>query len=288
VGSEGDLCEWTFLGNLYQVADIIKKIQDANQGGCNTDIYYDFDYGVHFWSDCECGQIKPFMFEGVTTETYKFNSSAKLFYADFPTASPYVTSVGATVFKSDDGKTVKAEHACSIVDGGIITTGGGFSDTDARPSWQAAAVDSWDQNAPAAAKPPSNQYNVKSRGYPDVSLNGHNYAIYSTSTKSNANAVAIGHVDGTSASSPALAGLISLINGARLDAGKSAVGFVNPLLYSMYAAQPQNFHDITFGDNKCTRNFCMEYGYNATQGWDPVGGLGSIDYTALKTYAMAQ
>ena len=28
----------------------------------------------------------------------------------------------------------------SIADGAIITTGGGFSDTDPRPSWQASAV----------------------------------------------------------------------------------------------------------------------------------------------------
>ena len=51
---------------------------------------------------------------------------------------------------------------------------------------------------------------------------------------------------------------------------------------------PAAFKDVDYGDNKCTRNFCMLYGYNATKGWDPVAGLGSINYEAMKIYVLAQ
>jgi hypothetical protein len=32
----------------------------------------------------------------------------------------------------------------------------------------------------------------------------------------------------------------------------------------------------------------MLYGFNATQGWDPVAGLGSINYEVMKTYVLSQ
>ena len=38
-------------------------------------------------------------------------------------------------------------------------------------------------------------------------------------------------VGGTSASTPAFAGLVSLINDARLSAGGKAMGFLNPWIY---------------------------------------------------------
>jgi len=50
-----------------------------------------------------------------------------MLFADFPTDSPYVTSVGATKFTSTDGKTVATEISASVDTGSIITTGGGFS-----------------------------------------------------------------------------------------------------------------------------------------------------------------
>ena len=42
--------------------------------------------------------------------------------------------------------------------------------------------------------------------------------------------------DGTSASTPVFAGMLSLINSRRLAAGKSSVGFANPALYALAAA----------------------------------------------------
>ena len=60
---------------------------------------------------------------------------------------------------------VDAEHAASIIDGAIITTGGGFSAVAPQPAWQKDAVGAWDTGAPSAAKPPKSMYVLGERSY---------------------------------------------------------------------------------------------------------------------------
>ena len=52
-------------------------------------------------------------------------------------------------------------------------------------------------------------------------------------------------VGGTSASSPSFAAMVSLLNEARLQAGKPQMGFLNPFLY----ANPDAFFDVVKGTN---------------------------------------
>jgi tripeptidyl-peptidase I len=63
-------------------------------------------------------------------------------------------------------------------------------------------------------------------------------------------------VDGTSASAPAFAGMLALLNDARFNVGKGPLGPVNPALYDMYAKYGYGnnacFHDITVGNNTGT------------------------------------
>ena len=54
----------------------------------------------------------------------------------------------------------------------------------------------------------------------------------------------LGSVGGTSASTPAFAGMISLINEALLQQGGKPLGFLNPFLYQNEA---KGFTDITVG-----------------------------------------
>jgi hypothetical protein len=54
-------------------------------------------------------------------------------------------------------------------------------------------------------------------------------------------------VDVTSASSPAFAGLVTLLNDNLLNTGRKPLGFLNPLLYSMVEDDPTTFNDITAG-----------------------------------------
>lgn len=108
---------------------------------------------------------------------------------------------------------------------------------------------------------------------PDVSLNGHNYQIVSGGS--------VEAVDGTSCSTPALAGMIALINDRLLNAGKTPMGFLNPTLYSLYSSTPAAFNDITRGNNECTEGICCTQGYSAVAGWDPATGLGTVNLEAL-------
>ena len=98
-----------------------------------------------------------------------------------------------------------------------------------------------------------------------------------------------------------MAGFITLMNSARIAAGKPLLGFVNPLLYSYNisvnsANYASNFYDITSGINSCFGTsatvggqlLCcvnannQKYGFSAVTGWDPVTGLGTINFKKLK------
>jgi len=89
-------------------------------------------------------------------------------------------------------------------------------------------------------------------------------------------------VDGTSASSPSLAGLISLIVDRRLKWDKKPLGLLNPLLYSLANKYPAVFYDITKGSTNCNESpTCCQYGFVAEKQWDPASGLGSINHIML-------
>jgi hypothetical protein len=156
--------------------------------------------------------------------------------------------------------------------GQSFTSGGGFSTYYRQPEWQTAAVDAHFLAEAAAGRTPVDGYYRNNRGYPDLTFAGYNYAVV------------IGgnfyKVSGTSASAPAVAGLLSNINAARMAIGKGSVGFINPALYANYTSFT---NDITSGDNHCAaNNICCNEGFYATTGWDPVSGLGSINYGKMQ------
>jgi tripeptidyl-peptidase-1 len=82
-------------------------------------------------------------------------------------------------------------------------------------------------------------------------------------------------VAGTSAAPPVIGAIITLINDARLAAGKSLVGFINPATYSN--AFRGAFKDIVDGINPG----CGTDGFESVEGWDPVSGLGTPDFEKL-------
>lgn len=193
----------------------------------------------------------------------------------FPASSPYVVAVGGTMGPEDG----KPEVACQGDTGGIITTGGGFSTLYPTPTWQTAFTTQYWQTVQqqAAAIPPFPVpvpgYTASGRGIPDISLLAHNYII---AVAGNFTAVS-----GTSASSPVFAGMLGLINSARHDRGLNPVGWVLPALY---AFANEYVRDITEGHNRCTADglVCCAQGFYATTGWDPVTGLGSLNFTAFQ------
>jgi len=188
---------------------------------------------------------------------------------DFPSTCPYVTTVGATQVAAGNSPFVPEVAVYAVDDiGRIFTSGGGFSNVFAQPSYQKAAVTAFLDSA--TNLPPRSYFNASGRAFPDVSANG-----FPTAT------IFMGEPElsgGTSASSPIFASIIHLINGERLKAGKGPVGFINPTLYK----NPEAFTDITEGFNiGCNFGDTVERAFYAKAGWDPVTGLGTPKYEAL-------
>ena len=112
-------------------------------------------------------------------------------------------------------------------------------------------------------------FNIGGRGYPDISALAHKFFIVMDNETSS--------VDGTSAATPTIAGLVGLINTQRIAAGKPAVGFLNPALYKIHSATGgAAFNDIVEGNNACTEQGCWcKTGFAAAPGWDASTGLGT-------------
>jgi len=143
-------------------------------------------------------------------------------------------------------------------------SGGGFSDYFKRPVYQAAAVP---QYIHALGSTYKGLYNTSGRGSPDVAAQGSRFEVV---YKGN-----VVHVSGTSASTPAFAGIVSLLNDALLAKGRKPLGFLNPWIYSL---GKYGLNDITTGSNPG----CGTQGFNATKGWDPVTGFGTPDFSKLR------
>jgi len=219
--------------------------------------------------------------------------SLNIMKPDYPACSPWITSVGATQLDNasplsnppplcaSSGSTCAAtgtEVAVSF-DAASFASGGGFSWVSPRPSWQNTPVLNYLKIAAAdGTLPPASYFNQTNRGFPDIAALGHNFLVMMSGSPQ--------PVGGTSVSSPLVSAMISLFNQISLKKTKKTLGFVSPLLYKMYAANPAIFHDITVGDNKCTEEGCSSscQGYTCEKGWDPVTGLGSLNYQAAENY----
>jgi subtilase family serine protease len=190
-------------------------------------------------------------------------------WPSWPASSGWITAVGATRFV---GQKVGNEQMATDQFG----SGGGFSrmfniSTDA--TWQAAAVAAYLKAAPQL--PPADSFPAGGRGTPDVSALGEGYEVLQNGRTE--------PVGGTSASTPAFSGMIGLINDARIQAGKKQMGFLNPWIYKNTDA----FTDITKGNNAIGRGqFTLPYGFNCTQGWDPITGVGTPVFSKLLKAAM--
>jgi len=183
------------------------------------------------------------------------------FRPEYPSSSPYVTTVGGTAL--NDPFTLPAEYGHEI-------SGGGFSNVFARPSYQTDDVEKYLNSGPHM--PPTSYFNPNGRGYPDISAVCYEFWIVDN--------MYLELVSGTSASTPTVAGIISLLNDARLQNNKSTLGFLNPFLYQNAATM----YDVTTGHNEG----CLpgDIGFYASTGWDPVTGCGTPNYPAMVNAAL--
>lgn len=172
----------------------------------------------------------------------------------YPSSSPYVTSVGGTRFTANIGATYPGERTWDYIPasggGPPEGSGGGFSGSFNRPSWQVAPG-----------------FNNPKRGQPDISAVGDPATGYYIRY---GNSGAQAQAGGTSLSAPLWAGMQLLVNQYLTSQGKAPLGFANPSIYVLDSTtQPYApFHDITVGTNGA---------YNAGPGWDAVTGVGTPD-----------
>ncbi|KAJ7197779.1 family S53 protease [Mycena pura] len=172
------------------------------------------------------------------------------FVPTFPSTCPYVTSVGATQ---------------NIAETAAPFSSGGFSNYFPVPDYQSAQVAAY---LGALGGTNAGLFNTSGRGFPDVSFQGVGYQVVINGVTTS--------VFGTSASTPVFAAAIALFNDlAEVDtAGGAALGFLNPLLYSIGNTV---LNDITSGSNPG----CGTNGFPAITGWDPVTGLGTLDFGTM-------
>ncbi|HEX2917908.1 MAG TPA: protease pro-enzyme activation domain-containing protein, partial [Edaphobacter sp.] len=219
---------------------------------------------------------------------------------DFPSSSPFALSAGGTMF--NEGSATGGSSYWSAASGsdnvssakgyipeavwnessssGLSSGGGGVSSYFAKPSWQQGLT-------PADS----------SRDVPDISLNAASnhdgYLFCSQGSCVNGFRTSSGTlnvVGGTSAVSPALAGIFALLE-QKLGGGTAArLGNVNPVIYALAGSQYYGnvFHDVTSGNNNSTCQVgttnCPSggsIGYNAGTGYDLATGWGSLDVAEL-------
>jgi len=187
------------------------------------------------------------------------NSACSKMVANWPASSPYVTAVGGVYGGRNSGWV--ADTIAS----------GGFSRYYPMPSYQKNAVAAY-MSAMSGNLPAPSYYNQSNRAIPDISAYSENVVVMVGGSET--------IVGGTSCASPICGGTFGLIMDALLNAGKKPLGFLNPLLYSAWANQPNIFQKVTSGSNP---DFCCPGFYaNPQGGWCPISGMGVPDFTNLK------
>ncbi len=177
--------------------------------------------------------------------------------ASWPSTDPAVTAVGGTAIDPDGNGLPSVQTSWNCGGAGCSpsgsggASGGGFSSHFAMPSFQTAIQGS----NPGLTGP--------NRGVPDVALLGgpHGYVLRARGAWES--------ITGTSAATPALAGIIATAN----QAHGSKLTDANAFLYSMVGGAHSPVTDISDGKSNGD--------YTAIAGWDAVTGLGAVDAVRL-------
>jgi uncharacterized protein (TIGR03437 family) len=206
------------------------------------------------------------------------------FAVSYPASIPEITGVGGTMFSEGTGtywNPANTSTGASVISyipevgwnenssKGVFSGGGGVSIFYAKPVWQ---------NAPGV---PAD----KARDLPDISMAAASHDGYRTYFNG------LNYISsGTSAATPAFAGVMALLNQYQVKNGLQSapgMGNINPELYRLAKTYPAAFHDVTTGDNDvpCVQSSpdCLtgSFGYRAGPGYDLVTGLGSVDVNNL-------
>ena len=134
------------------------------------------------------------------------------FTPDFPSTCPWITSVGGT---------------SSLFSSAWSHSSGGFSSYFPTPAYQNATINTYLASlSPSKRAFYATYTNLSGRAFPDIAAHSADpgYAIYLNGELTS--------VGGTSGAAPVVAGVVGMLNAARLDLGLPTLGFLNPWLYS--------------------------------------------------------
>jgi len=214
---------------------------------------------------------------------------------EWPASDPLVTGVGGTYLCTDPtaaanqprtpfhaaatGAKCASDGPWAAFDEVAWTfSGGGFSDTFARPDYQSVLP------AGSTAIPSA------TRGVPDIALQASSatgalvyLSLPPDGTSSNINQTGWYDIGGTSLSCPQWAGLVAIADQINKEKyNQTGLGLINPALYKV-ASDPAKYAADYF--DVASLNANQEDpsipGYAAGQGWDPVTGLGTPNAAKL-------
>mmetsp|Transcript_47917 Transcript_47917/g.115192 ORF Transcript_47917/g.115192 Transcript_47917/m.115192 type:complete len:557 (+) Transcript_47917:23-1693(+) len=269
----GDLKQWTqqiiSTQNPPNVFSVSYGWQgDMSQIGCSTSQIQSIDQD---FKTITATGISIIFASGDSGSGYNsfFGFDPKL-YSSWPASSMYVTAVGATRFinqQPGDGEQAVDQFG----------SGGGFSRiVTPAPAWQSAGIKTFyseETNAPQN----KSTYGYGGRGTPDVAALGEGYQVVISGS--------VQSVGGTSAAAPCFAGLVSLANDARIQAGKKPLGNLNAWIYQNTGM----FRDVTVGNDRISRSgSTVPLGFDCEAGWDPVTGWGTVDFPKFLSNAMSK
>src|SRR5215475_5445300 len=218
---------------------------------------------------------------------------------EWPASDPLVTGVGGTYLCTDPNATTFQPRTADPLPGlggkcasnspfnvagaaevAWTFSGGGFSDTFPRPGYQAGTLPAGSTAIPAS-----------SRGVPDIAFQasaGTGALVYLSlppdGNDSNINQTGWYDIGGTSLSCPQWAGLVAIADQLNKAGHPSefGLGLINPALYKLAsnaAKYSADFFDIKHtavaGTDNANQGDPSVPGYPATDGWDPVTGLGT-------------
>jgi subtilase family serine protease len=291
VVSESNFADGVDVSAEYIVDNNIAPVMSTSYGSCETDLgSVENAFYNSLWQQAAAQGITSFVSAGdnggagCDLPAGGVYSSGVLAVNGIA-STPYNVAVGGTQFDdttnpskywSATNNATTGESALSYIpemawnessndpnDVLLYAGSGGVSSIYAKPTWQ---------TAPGVP-------NDGARDLPDISLSASLHDGYLVCLNGNC-----GYGDyfytfgGTSASSPAAAGIMALVN---QKMGGQPQGMANYVFYRL-ASVPGIYHDTSKGNNKVPdQNGQYTVGYNAASGYDLATGLGSMDVNAL-------
>jgi pseudomonalisin len=286
VSKSTNTTDGVFLSEMYIVNNNVAPVLSSSFGFCEVMSPSTSRFYANLWQQATAQGISVFIAAGdsgaADCDDPSATSATHGISVGGEASTPYNVAVGGTMFDENGANSVywntsntqNFSSAKSYIPEvvwnesvpGLWSTGGGVSTVHSTPSWQVGF------GVPTSDPGTTDQHH---RYVPDVSLTagGHDGYVIQQSTNTLL-------VSGTSASAPAFAGIMAIVN----QLTNQANGNPNPRIYALAAQVPSAFHDVTSGTNAvpCTAGTpaCsggMTTGYAAGPGYDLSTGWGSVD-----------